>query len=315
MEYLKMPKEELANLFVENLLETNRGFNFYVNWDNVEAYKPFKIELNAMNSLIKCSDFDITFKELLQKIPTVVATFPLLFALAKVDREKVWNGRNQKLTVVNSHVGEENNLEFDFNIRVLQQGLSNEQIDLYLSFFDRMGLKNLFLNLAESSIVDYVIGVLVGLDSNGRKNRGGSAFELACHPMIENICEKHGIVVLFQETFKELEKYGVSVSEDIQNRKADFILLKGSKCINIEVNYFNGGGSKPEEIIDSYINRQSDLEKHNIDFVMITDGKGCWGNNTKSQLLKGFRTLSYLMNFNLAKQGMLEEVLINILSK
>ena len=76
--------------------------------------------------------------------------------------------------------------------------------------------------------------------------------------------------------------------------------------MNIEVNFFNGGGSKPEEIIDSYINRQLDLKKNGIDFALITDGN-CW-KGTTNQLLKGFRHLSYLMNFKLAKVGMLEEI-------
>ena len=78
--------------------------------------------------------------------------------------------------------------------------------------------------------------------------------------------------------------------------------------MNIEVNFFNGGGSKPEEIIDSYINRQADLALNNIGFVLITDGK-CWKGIT-NQLYKGFRHLEYLMNFRLAKSGMLEKIII-----
>ena len=51
--YLEMNYDELSEIFVNNLLETNRGFDFYVNWENARAFKQFEIELNAMNVLIK----------------------------------------------------------------------------------------------------------------------------------------------------------------------------------------------------------------------------------------------------------------------
>ena len=135
-----------------------------------------------------------------------------------------------------------------------------------------MGLKDLFENLLEKSVIDYVIGVLVGLDSNGRKNRGGTAFEDACEPIISEVCKKYDISLISQKQFKVLKDYEFEVSPDVANRKADFILVKGNKVLNIEVDYFFRGGSKPEEIIDSYINRQNDLKKLNIGFILLTDG-------------------------------------------
>lgn len=55
---------------------------------------------------------------------------------------------------------------------------------MYYDFFVKMGLKNLYQNIIEKSTLDYIAGVLVGMDSNGRKNRGGEAFELACQPYL-----------------------------------------------------------------------------------------------------------------------------------
>ena len=76
--------------------------------------------------------------------------------------------------------------------------------------------------------------------------------------------------------------------------------------MNIEVNFFSGAGSKPEEIIDSYINRQRDLRKNQIEFALITDGQ-CW-NRAENQLRKGFRHLNYLLNFKMLKSGYFEEM-------
>ena len=33
-----MDYNKLSEIFVNNLLETNRGFDFYVNWENAKAY-------------------------------------------------------------------------------------------------------------------------------------------------------------------------------------------------------------------------------------------------------------------------------------
>jgi hypothetical protein len=308
--YLELNKSDLAKTFVSNLLYTNRGFSFYVNWNNAECYKQFIIELNAMNCLIKNNNFDNQFRSLLQMLPSVVATFPLLFALSKGERESFWNG-NDKLVIVNSQMEHEDDMSFSFNIERLKGNLTNTEIEQYLFFVEQIGIKHLLLNLAEKSLIDYVIGVLVGLDSNGRKNRGGTSFEDACKPLILSVCVPLGINVITQKQFKVLREYGFQIDEDIENRKADFILVKGNKAINIEVNFYNGVGSKPEEIIDSYINRQSDLDTNGIIFSLITDGK-CWQNEDKNQLVKGFRHLNYLMNYNLAKNGMLKEMVDRI---
>ena len=304
--YLEMNYDELSEIFVNNLLETNRGFDFYVNWENARAFKEFEIELNAMNVLIKNDNIKERFYELAKKLPTFIATFPLLFALSKNERAEVWNGKNL-LAVVGDEIGNEENLKFSFETEKLKLGLSDYEIEQYYYFFERIGLKQLCENLVEKSLTDYVIGVLVGLDSNGRKNRGGTAFEDACEPIIKKICDKYNVSLICQKQFKKLEEYGFKVSEDIANRKADFILIKNNKVLNIEVDYFFRGGSKPEEIIDSYINRQYDLDKINMGFILLTDGL-CWDNKSKNQLQKGFRNLNYLMNFYLAKNGMLEEV-------
>ena len=185
------------------------------------------------------------------------------------------------------------------------------KINEYYNFFVQMGLENLFVNMLNKSTIDYVIGVLVGLDSNGRKNRGGEAFELACEPLIKKITQKYNLELICQKKFSILSEH-INISEDIANRKADFIIHNKdfSKVLNIEVNFFNGTGSKPEEIIDSYINRQNDLKANNIRFALITDGS-CW-KQAKNQLSKGFRHLDCLSNYKTLKNGTIEKFIKDI---
>lgn len=305
--YLEKTIEEKLCLFEEHLLETNRGYNFYIDWSNIIGLDCYAIELHALDSLIgRKEDFDYVFTMLLRRIPSVVKTFPFLFALSKAERDSVISGK-ASLQVVGTEIDSEDLQQYKFHAA---RSFTDEQIQSYLVFFEQMGLKHLFQNLLERSTIDYVIGVLVGLDSNGRKNRGGKAFELACEPIIRNVCSNYGVEVITQKQFKTLEKRGFRIDEDVANRKADFILIKGNKCLNIEVNFYSGAGSKPEEIIDSYINRQADLLKNNIWFALITDGN-CW-RRAINQLQKGFRHLNFLMNYKMLKNGVLDEIIRNI---
>lgn len=300
----------LTKNFEENLLDTNRGYNYYVDWSNIAGYKKYEIEIQAIDVLIGKDDnkFFETFKELLCKLPTIIEIFPFLFALAKADADKV--RKSNLLKVVGSNIDSADYQTYSFNAGKLTQPITNETVIKYYSFFQQMGLKYLFQNLLKKSTHDYIVGVLVGSDSNGRKNRGGKAFELACQPIIEKTCKKHNITLITQKKFETLKSYGFSIDEDIANRKADFILYNEitKKCVNIEVNFYNGGGSKPEEIIDSYINRQSDLKRNGIGFALITDGN-CW-RGTTNQLSKGLRHLNHLMNFTIAKRGGIEDLIV-----
>lgn len=305
--YLEKTTEERLRLFEEHLLETNRGFNFYIDWDNVAGLDRYAIELHALDSLIgRKEDFDDVFFALLHRIPSVVKTFPFLFALSQEERDSVIRGKSS-LKVVGTEIDSEDLQQYSFHAA---ERFTEEQIRRYLAFFERMGLKSLYQNQLERSTTDYVTGVLVGLDSNGRKNRGGKAFELACEPIIRDICGRFGVEVITQKQFQTLRKRGFEVDEDMANRKADFILTKGTTCMNIEVNFYSGTGSKPEEIIDSYINRQADLRRNNIDFALITDGN-CW-RGTTNQLQKGYRHLNYLMNYKMLKSGVLEEIIRHV---
>ena len=314
--YLEMDKIQIAEQFEEKLLDTNRGYNYYVDWSNITGYNKYSVELHAMGVLIHCEEetFYEEFKNLLMKLPSVIELFPFLFALSKKERDMVI--KKAELKVIGSEIDSKDYEVYQFNGNTFRNNLDEESIEKYYEFFCNMGLKNLFQNLLEKSVQDYIVGVLVGLDSNGRKNRGGAAFELACEPLIKEICQKYNITVLTQKQFQYVEKeYGLMINDTIANRKADFILLnkEQSKCMNIEVNFFNDSGSKPEEIINSYIQRQEALNAVGISFCLLTDGR-CW-KGTTNQLKVGFNEIKYLMNYNLAKSGMLEEMIEEVFIK
>ncbi len=307
--YIEMNKTELQKHFLEKLLDTNRGYDYYVNWNNVVEIEKYDVQIYALDCLLKCTDdekFYNKFKTLLSTLPSVVEVFPYLFALSRDERQKVTN--DQELKIIKQDIDSSDYDSLLFNGK--KDSMSVDEIDNYYTFFVSMGLKNLFQNLLDNSVHDYITGVLVGLDSNGRKNRGGSTFEQACEPFIRKLCEQHNLDILVQKKFKILEDmYGLKVSDAIKDRKTDFILVDkvNHKYMNIEVDFFNSNGSKPQEIINSYSDRQQELNEIGISFCLITDGK-CW-EKASNQLKVGLNKIKYLMNYRLAKEGMLEEAI------
>lgn len=107
-----MENKNKIKMFVDTLLSTNRGYNFFIDWKNIEVES--SVELCAINSLIGCKSniFKEKFYELLDKLPTVVAFFPMLLAISKSDRDKLKKGKS-KLEIIDFKDLTYENYEFD----------------------------------------------------------------------------------------------------------------------------------------------------------------------------------------------------------
>lgn len=292
--------DQIITNFHDTIVDTNRGYNFFVDWekvrDNVSVYK---IEFNILNSLIGSKNFDAELRCILAKYPEVLPTIPILLAIREIE-----------FKVIQDFAGNEQDfIEYDFAKRKLK----SEDIDKIAIFFKKTGLEHFFQNLSSKSIQDYVTGVEVGMDTHARKNRSGVAMELAMKPIIDEISSQVDTIttVLFQKKFKYLENLKIPVPSALKERKADFLVIKEDESvINIEVNFYSGTGSKPQEIVDSYINRQNELKENGFDFIWVTDGYGWSGQ--KNQIAKGFDKVDYLLNLHFSRKGLLKEILCRI---
>jgi type II restriction enzyme len=162
----------------------------------------------------------------------------------------------------------------------------------------KTGLFDLLENHILNNLVDYATGVETGLDSNGRKNRGGH--------LMENIVESHLVksgLVKGKSYFKEMKigdverKWGISLSALTNDGKTvkrfDFVVKKSTVIFGIETNFYTGGGSKLNETARSYKNLA--LEARRIDgfeFVWFTDGKG-W-NSARHNLEETFDIMEHI---------------------
>ena len=298
--YLSLATPELiVDEFHRTIIDTNRGHNFFVDWDKIKSHvQRYKVEFNILNSLIGSRKFDADLRALLVKYPEIIPILPILIAVRGAQLKVI-----EDFSIPNSDI-----VEYDFKKR----DRSKEDVEILVGFCQKTGLKYFFETLSAKCIQDYVTGVEVGMDTHARKNRSGDAMELALKPIFEEI-EKNGngkYEVLFQKKFGYLkDKFGLKVSTAIENRKADFIVLKNNQktIVNIEVNFYSGTGSKPQEIVDAYINRQSELKQHGFKFIWITDGHGWKGQ--KNQIQKGFEEIGYLLNMHFVRKGLLKKIL------
>lgn len=290
-------RDKVVNTFINNLLPTNRSYNFFVDWEKIRnKVNKHKYELNLLNSLVGSNDLQKDFKNLLKEYPEVVNAFPILIAL-----------RGDKIPVIEDFSEKNTNIEkYNFS-REKGKSLSQEEIKEYYEFSKKTGIMDLFRII--SDFRDYTMGVEVGMDTHARKNRSGKAMEILIRPFIEDLSEEMGFDLLIQRQLSSVEKeFDIEVPESYKNRKCDFILVHDNTFLNIEVNYYRGTGSKPEEIVNSYIDRNSKLEGSNGFFMWVTDGEDCW-NSSVNQLEVAFNSLPYVFNIYLVRQGLLEKAI------
>ena len=288
--------ESAFRYFTNTINKSNTYWDYFVNWEKVFGnIKEIEIDLNTMNYLVGQENIEEAFKALLKRQGSLVRLIPVLLAC-----------RDRNFTVLTSYAGGEFKYEdFRFDNRT---ALSDEEIARAYRFAENTGLLAIFQNKRVKSIVDYVIGVEVGLDSNGRKNRGGTTMEKIVEELLMPICKRNGITCMTQATATRVKaEWGMDIRVDKSTRRFDFALKKSGRLCFIETNYYGGGGSKLKATAGEYKALYDFLTPDGHSFVWITDGEG-W-NSTLRPLEETFRHIDYTLNLNMLCKGMLEAIL------
>lgn len=267
------------------------NYGYYVDFakvhKNVDA---IKIELNILNSLIGSKDIENDFEQLVEKYPEVLKCVPILLAV-----------RANEIYAMDEEGA------FNYNFKKL-----NYSVEEYKMFMRKTGLFDLLENHIINNLVDYATGVETGLDSNGRKNRGGHLME----DLVESYIKKAGFIK--DETyFKEIYIREITAKWDIDlsaisnrgkmEKRFDFVVKTPSMIYAIETNFYGSGGSKLNETARSY--KTLALEVDTIDgftFVWFTDGKG-W-TSARNNLEETFDIMNTIYNINDLENGIIGEV-------
>ena len=272
-------------------------YGFYVNFDKVyRNVDDIKVELNILNSLIGSNNIEEEFRRILSKYPEILQCIPILLAV-----------RASEIYCQDERGG----ILFDFNPKKLSVS-TEDDLDKYIYFMKETGLFNLFREHIINNLVDYVMGVETGLDSNGRKNRGGHLME----DLVEQFIIKAGFVKgvnYFKEMYihEITEKWGIDLfaisNQGTTEKRFDFVVKTDHMIYVIETNFYSGGGSKLNETARSY--KTLALESNTINglkFVWFTDGKG-W-NSAKNNLKETFDVMEHIYNIKDLENNIISEV-------
>ena len=280
------------NQWLSTMKDSVATWTYYTDFEKVyENVQKIKVELNILNSLIGSKDIEQEFESLINQYPNVLKAIPILLAKREAEIKVQDTDGSYVFNFVNM----------------------NYSIDQYTLFMRNSGLFDLLQNHIINNLVDYVLGIEVGMDTNGRKNRTGHVME----DLVESYLIKAGLVkgkTYFKEMYaSEVEKkFGLDLSKLSNDGKAekrfDFVFTNNLGIVfACECNFYGSGGSKLNETARSY--KALTLESQgikNFQFVWFTDGIG-W-NTAKNNLEETFDVLDDLYNLKDLQDGALNQL-------
>lgn len=286
-------EDELFVKITQSFKEKITRWDYFVNWQKVIInVKMFEKELNILNYLIGKDNLEKEAFDLFKQYPDAIKAIPTLLAV----REGVID------VLIDSKDFKYKNLNF------FQPEYTDLEIHDIVEFVIKSGFGDLILNGQIKNFVDYATGVEVGLDSNGRKNRGGTLMENLVEEFVADTCENLGLQYLAQATSKRIkEQWHIDVAVDKSSRQLDFAINNKGKLFFIECNFYGGGGSKLKSTATEYIEMNRYWNKQGIEFIWITDGAG-W-KSTLKPLREYFDKADYLINLEMLKDGVLEKII------
>ncbi len=279
---------------INNLKDTILTFEFFVNWNKIDInVKKIEKQLNILNYLIGKENIREEFVSLVKEYPEVISTFPILLAI-----------RDYKNLILLDEEG--NNVNYVFNYTEINE----EEIELCYKFFQRTGLERLFSEEKIKNLVDYVFGLEVGMDTNGRKNRTGTLMENLIEKHLEGLDKSRYSFISQANKNKIKSEFGIDIKIDKSSRIFDFVIYDkiDKKLFFLEVNYYSGGGSKLKSTAGEYRDVYSLIESQGHKFIWITDGMG-WL-TTKRPLEETYNhNNGQILNLKMLSDGELERMI------
>ena len=280
------------NIWLSGFRDSIADYGYYIDFEKVHRnVDNIKVELNILNSLIGSKNIENDFESLIKKYPEVLKCIPLLLAV-----------RTTEIYAMDE------NGAFTYNFKNVN--LTPEQ---YKVFMRKTGLFDLLENHIINNLVDYATGVETGLDSNGRKNRGGHLME----DLVESFIKKAGFVKNVSY-FKEMyiheitEKWDIDLSaisnQGKMEKRFDYVIKTSSMIYGIETNFYGSGGSKLNETARSYKTLANEADTiDGFTFVWFTDGKG-W-TSARHNLEETFDVMEHIYNIKDMEDGIIDTIM------
>lgn len=235
------------DVFLSQLKETNATLGFFTDFSRAYSnVANIAVKLNQLNFLLGKDNLRAAVELIYNENPKAFEVLDVLVAVRKKDKRLVLNEKQQPVL-----------LESYFN-----------DVESICAYIDGTGLGEVFSSKKITNLVDYVFGVEVGLDTNARKNRSGKLMAEA----VAKVFDEAGVAYeeeVNSTSFNDLTGLGKDL------KRFDFVIRKKDKIFLIETNFYNEGGSKPNEVARAYSDIAPKINANKkYEFVWITDGQG-----------------------------------------
>ena len=267
------------------------SYDYYIDFAKVISnVEEIKVELNILNSLIGSKNIESDFEGIVKRYPETLSCIPLLLAVRG-----------------NEIYAQDEDGAFLYNFKEM-----NYSIEQYKVFMRKTGLFDMVANHLVNNLVDYAFGVETGLDSNGRKNRGGHQME----DLVEKYIRYAGFVK-DRNYFKEIylvdieKKWNIDLSAISNQGKAakrfDYVVKTNNMIYAIETNFYGSGGSKLNETARSYKMLSQEADTVNgFTFVWFTDGIG-W-KSARGNLRETFDVMENMYSIDDMENGIMKKI-------
>lgn len=290
-------EDEVFKYLINTVKQTITKWDYFVNWNKVfNNVKKIEMDLNLLNYLIGKDNIKNAFADLLKEYPSVANTVPALIA-----------ARNTNFKILSDYGYKPFDYK-DFSFRK-NKSLTEEEIKATVEFVEKTGFLGLLASKKIKNVVDYVIGVEVGLDTNGRKNRTGTMMEGILEFFVKDICERNNFEYMGQATSAKVkQKWDLDLTVEKSSRKIDFAVYNGTNLYLIETNFYSGVGSKLKSTAGEYKTMYDYWKNDGHKFVWVTDGAG-WV-STHLPLRETFDYTDYILNLEMLSKKILEDIIV-----
>ena len=254
--------------FMSQLQETNQTLDFFCDFDKIAAnVENIKLSLCMLNSLIGTTDLRRSVETIWNRDRSAFSVMDMFIAVRSEGKKAVLNSAGECI--------------------ILDRLFTS--VDGVVEYLEGTGLADIFRERRINDLVDYVFGIETGLDSNARKNRSGHVME----GMVADILKKHG--VKFRQEVYSTEWTNLQRVLGDDEKEFDFVITTDAKTYVVEVNFYNSGGSKLNEIARSYSDIGPKINSvPGFEFVWITDGVG-W-KSARNKLQEAYNIIPSIYN-------------------
>ena len=280
--------DEVFEYLINNLKDTNAKWDYFVNWSKAENGAEYYPDLGLFDELIGKQDIQAEAAKLFEENPQLIPAVPALIAWRKP--------RLQILDDKNNFVYEDYDFSSESSITPMKAAEAME----------KSGLLDHIQSGRITSMENFLFGVQVGLDSHGRKNRGGKAMEEIVEGFVKGICDgQPDYDYITEATAKKINAtFGHAVNVDKANRRFDFAINAAGKLFLIETNFYREEGTKLKSTAGEYRVVNQYIKSDDQQFIWVTDGAG-W-RKTRADLRKAFDNIDYVLSLDMLQKGILE---------